>query len=604
MGSYKNFKVDRKKYSKGIKDIYKQPKNVNNIKEIKSKNERLIEGFKLWTSFYRENIHRFAEDYLGLKLHLFQKILLYLMNYISFFMYIAARGQGKSYLIAVFCICRCILYPGTKIIIASGTKGQAKLIITQKIEKDLYLNYPNVRREIKDIKSSNNECVVIFQNGSTIEAVTSTDNSRGYRGNILILDEFRLIKEENLKKVLRPFLNVNRQPPYLKNPKYAHLIEENKEIYISSAWFKNHWIWEKLKAFRNSMLRGKSYFTCALPYQLSVHHGLLSKKRVEEMKTEDDFDEIAWLMEYECLFFGESENAFFKLDDIQKCRTIVKPFYPIDHLEYLNSKGKRKKSTKQDGEIRVIGVDVALMGGDDNDNTVFTCMRLLPNGDQYIKQVPYIETLNGMHTEKQAIRLKQLFEDFEADYVAMDTLGNGLSLYDDCAKVLYDEERDVEYPAWCAMNNEEMKNRALDKNALPVIFSIKVVKAEVNHEIAMYLKTSFEKKTIKLLIGDIEGKDYLTEKHGYLNKSPEEQAKLIKPYVQTTILVNELVNLEYEIKSGFVKLRETGRNRKDRFSSLAYCNYFAKQLEAKLKKKQEDVNPLQFFFIKNPKYKA
>ncbi|MEX0595919.1 MAG: terminase, partial [Candidatus Paceibacterota bacterium] len=76
--------------------------------------------------------------------------------------------------------------------------------------------------------------------------------------------------------------------------------------------------------------------------------------------------------------------------------------------------------------------------------TVFTVMRLIPEKDEYIRQVVYIETMNGQHSHKQAVRLKQLYYDFESDYVAMDTSGNGLSLYDDCAKILYDEERDVE----------------------------------------------------------------------------------------------------------------------------------------------------------------
>jgi hypothetical protein len=594
MAGYKNFQVDRNKYTKGIKDIYKKEKQYNKANENLSKSEKLRNGFKLWTSFYRENIHRFAEDYFGLRLHTFQKILLFLMNHITFFMYLAARGQGKSFIIAVFCCIRCVLYPNSKIILASGTKGQAKLIVTQKIEKEL-MQYPNIAREIKDIKSSNNEVIVYFQNGSTIEAVTSTDNARGYRGNILILDEFRLIKEDNLKKVLRPFLNVTRQPPYLKNPKYAHLQEENKEIYISSAWFKSHWMWDKLKAFRNSMLKGKSYFTCAFPYQLSVHHGLLSKKRVEEMRTEDDFDSITWLMEMECLFFGESENAFFKLEDIEKCRKLVKPFYPANTLEYVKSKGKIRKIKKQDGEIRLIGVDVAMMGGSENDNTVFTCMRLLPNGNEYKRQVPYTEVLNGQHSEKQAIRLKQLFNDFDADYVVMDTSGSGISLYDDCARVLYDEARDVEYPAWCALNNDEMKKRALDRNALPIIYSIKVVKQEVNHEIAVSLKTAFEKGKIELLVNEIQGKEYLAEKMNYLEMKVDEQVAMIKPYLQTTALVNELVNLEYEIRNGYVKVKEVGRNRKDRYSSLAYCNYYAKLLEERLHEQEEEYE-FGFFF--------
>lgn len=66
----------------------------------------------------------------------------------------------------------------------------------------------------------------------------------------------------------------------------------------------------------------------------------------------------------DCLFFGSSEKAFFNFEDIHKCRTLVKPFYPTDVLEYISGKTKGKKdiASKQSGEIRIIGADVAMMG--------------------------------------------------------------------------------------------------------------------------------------------------------------------------------------------------------------------------------------------------
>lgn len=583
------FQVDRNKYKKGIKNIYKKERNYNKSNENKIKKKSLREGFKLWTSFYRSNPHRFAEDYLGLKLHLFQKIMIYLMFHTSLWELIAARGLGKSFLVATFAIIRCILFPSTMIVIASGTKGQAKLIVTQKIEKEL-MQFPNIAREIKEIRTSNNDVRVVFQNGSTIEAVTSSDNSRGYRAHILILDEYRLVKKSIYDKVLRPFLNIQRKPPYTYKPEYSHMVEENKELFISSAWYKNEWIWDHFKSTFNNMLKGREAFVASFPYQLSVHHGLLSKKRVEMMRSEDNFDPVTWMMEMDSLFYGESEKAFFNLNDLQKNRTIVSPFYPLTNIEYLDNKEKRtKKKTKsrQEGEIRIIGVDVALMGGQANDSTVFQCARLIPSSDGYTRHVSYIETMNGQHSETQAIRLKQLYEDFQSDYVVMDTLGNGLSLYDDCAKVLYDEDRDVEYPAWSAFNNDEMKNRALDKNALPIVFSIKVTKSEVNHEMAMGLRSDFERGKIKLLVDEINAKDYLSDKKGFNNLSPEEKTRLITPFIQTTSLINEMVNLEYKMQSGYVKLFETGSNRKDRYSSLSYLNYYARILEKELLGEEE-----------------
>ena len=94
---------------------------------------------------------------------------------------------GKSYLTALFCVVRCILYPETMVLLSAGSKKQAGMIITQKIEmmrrQSVVLN-----AEIEDIKSTSDEISCIFKNGSVIQAIVSGDNGRGFRGNILIVD--------------------------------------------------------------------------------------------------------------------------------------------------------------------------------------------------------------------------------------------------------------------------------------------------------------------------------------------------------------------------------------------------------------------------------
>lgn len=90
-----------------------------------SRIDRIMEGAACWASFYRHNPHRFAKDYLHVELKLFQKILLVMMNMCNVVAFIGSRGIGKTYLSALFCTIRCILYPGTKICVASGTRGQA-----------------------------------------------------------------------------------------------------------------------------------------------------------------------------------------------------------------------------------------------------------------------------------------------------------------------------------------------------------------------------------------------------------------------------------------------------------------------------------------------
>ena len=84
----------------------------------------------------------------------------------------------KSYIIAIYCVIRAILFPQSNIVLSSGTKGQARLIITEKIFA-LKNNSPNVAREISEFKTGANECYVAFKNGSKITAVTSGDSARG-----------------------------------------------------------------------------------------------------------------------------------------------------------------------------------------------------------------------------------------------------------------------------------------------------------------------------------------------------------------------------------------------------------------------------------------
>lgn len=556
------------------------------------------ENMMNWVGYWRKNPQRFASEYLGLNLHLYQTIMLYMMNKVSYFMYIAARGAGKSFIIAVYCVIRCILYPNTNIVVSSGTKGQARLIISEKIVF-LYNNFEGVRAEIgdkKNIKTGMNETEVLFLNGSKISAQTSSDNSRGLRCNILIMDEFRLIKKDIIDEVLKPMLNVVRQPPFMSKPEYAdYPQEENKQIYISSAWYKTHWMWKEFQSFVQSMLKDKDYFAVDTPYQLSLHHKLLSKAVVDAERTSATFDKTRWDMEYEALFVGENDRGYFKLEDINNCRTISKAFMPPTAQEFIenNRRSSPKKLSNipridKDSEIRLVCLDVALMGGNKNvknDSSAFTCIRLIQEGASYRRDVLYLESIvKTISTDDLAIRLKQLYHDFEADYVVLDAMGNGLGVFDAVCKILYDEERDVEYPAWSASpdasNHEEMNERN-KTTGLPVVIPYKA-DARLNHEMAVGLRTALENKKIRFPINDIEQREFLVDKGGFLAKSIEQQQRELYAFQQASALSNELIALEYEVRSGYIKIKEVGTATKDRYSSLAYGNIYASELEKKL----------------------
>lgn len=438
-----------------------------------------------------------------------------------------------------------------------------------------------INREIKEVKASANEASVIFWNGSTIECVTSTDNSRGYRSNCLVLDEYRMIKKDILDSVLRKFNASPRKPPYSVKDEYSHLpLEINKELYISSAWFKSSWAYEKFIAYRNSMCKGKSYFCCDLPYTVPLEHGLLTKESVDAIKQEEDMDEISWKMEMEGIWYGESSSSFFKSNEINPLRTLKRAFYPPTSLEFIKEKGKYKSNIpKLNGEIRIVSADIALSAGKENDNSVYTCMRILPDLDDFKREVVHIESHNGLSSTNQSIKLKELFYDFEADYLIIDSQGVGISVFNELQKSQYNNDRDVEYEAFTCFNEDKTVDKQMARGSLPVVYSLKVTNSQMNHEITMGLKDAILKGKLSLLLNNLEAKDMIIENNNKLINNGIEQARLLKPYLQTTLLINEMINLEYTLTSGLVRVHEKGNARKDRYSSLAYANYLASILE-------------------------
>lgn len=260
---------------------------------------RVLEGVAMWAAYYRSNIHRFVEDYLHVSLKLFQILLLVMMDRCATFVFIACRGLGKSFISAIFVVCRCILYPGTKVCISSGTRGQSNNVL-EKIMHELVPNSPELANEIDISKTqiSSANAIITFRNGSYIKVVTASDSGRGNRAHILLLDEFRMIRKDIIDTILKKFQASPRHPGYLDKPEYrgrADLLERNKTLYLSSAYYQDHWSYVRCKDSCRFMLdENRSNFVCGLPYQLAIQEGLLMEDDVIEQISETDFNEIKW----------------------------------------------------------------------------------------------------------------------------------------------------------------------------------------------------------------------------------------------------------------------------------------------------------------------
>ena len=305
----------------------------------------------------------------------------------------------------------------------------------------------------------------------------------------------------------------------------------------------------------------------------------------------------------EALWFGSNENAFFDFSDISKNRKIKYPMLPDELTAKLNNSSLIKIPPKQNGEIRILSADIALMSSKkhNNDATSIFINQMIPNkAGKYSSNIVFPRTDEGLRTDDQALIIRKLFSEYQCDYLVQDTAGIGLGVYDTLASDIVDPDTGEIYPALSCCNNQEMADRCVVPGADKVIWAIKA-NAAFNSDAAFLLREGFRSGRIRLLVDEFECEEYLSDIKGYGSMSPSDKVRLQLPYINTTLLINELINLQHEEVGGKIKIFEKSGMRKDRYSSLSYNYYVALQIEQKMNKKRaRNLDNQRMFEIRAP----
>lgn len=575
---------------------------------ILSDHEKLRQIMK-WVAYYRKHFSNFVYDYLGITcLKWFQDGLLEEMEANTNCMYLAARGQGKTYLIALYICCRCILYPKTRVVIAAGFRNQSAKVI-QKIIGDIMMESPNLAMEIKNYSTNETNPFIDFRNGSTVRTATAKESARSMRSHILIIDEFRMVDLSVITTVLRRFNAAPRQPRFMDKPKYKNYpLEMNKEFYLSSAWYTSHWSYEKMIDYARKMLAGKQkYFVCALPYQLSIQERLYSAEAAQNEMSESDFNELLWSMEMECLWYGDKDGSFFHFDTISANQTIDYPMLPSELSSMIKS-DKISIKPKQHKEIRILSADTAVMPTTKrkkNDATSIFINSLTPTkGQRYISNIIYGDVFEeGMHTLDQAAKIRRLYEEYECDYIVIDIKGVGFGIADTLLRDIVDPLTGERYPPLSCCNDPTFASRCTDPHAPKVIWAIQATQ-KFNNDCAVRLREGFRSNRIRLLKSQNECEELLSALKGFNSLSVQSKSDFMKPYYNTAMFINETINLDIEINGTDIKVHERSGKRKDRYSSLSYNYWVACELEAKLRRNHSLTIKKSDFTFRAPNTKA
>lgn len=579
------------------------------------------ENVKKWITRYRRNWDLFAEEVLQIKLYPIQKIIIHMMGISQEFMAIATRGSAKSFLCglgALICFC---IYPYSEIVITSSTIPQASKLVEKKIRDELikklspYLLYMYENEYIVITKSNTSDggayTIENKLNGSTISVLACLESSRGARSTLNIYEECRLLKKSIIDSVFEPMGHA-RQAKYLLNPKYntRRWQEKARSFYITSARYSYEWFFKKYQDIFDSYFTSKheTYIPFAEDIFAAIDDG--SRTWADYRKNKKSMSESDFRMEILNEMFSENEDAYFDYKSFKE-NQVLTTAAKLPTLKNIFSGQLKSLPVKQNGEIRLVVSDLAFSGNNSrekNDNTVFICMSLHWKDFRFERHVDYIETKPGGGADKTVLRLKELFHDYEADYLVMDNRSGGEVVYDYLSGKTPHPTRGMWNDSGFTVSTEkdlqvvtdgkiaELAGRTIDKNAIPCMIPF-IATSENNSLAWQSLKKQLETNNIKFLISMQDKQSEMEDSGEYFNMTGEQLAEFLAPYGQTELLIQEAVNLSAEFRNGLVRLSEPRSGTKDRAIVLAYANYIAEKIDTRynqsLQNKDDDLADIQ-----------
>ena len=492
------------------------------------------------------------------------------------------RAYSKSFLSMMVLMLRCILYPGAEMFVTTGGKEQAASITIAKIEEICRLIPPlanEINWERGVTKKTKDDAEYVFKNGSKINILAARPSSRGQRRTGGLMEECVLIDGDILNEVIIPTTNVDRLLP--DGTRHPEELINKSQVYITTAGWKNSFAFDKLiELLIQSILEPEQAMIMGGTYETPVIEGLLNEDFVDQLKMSGTFNEESFDREYRSIWSGDAENAFFSAEKFDKYRILNVPEY--------EPTGRSAK-----GAFYVLGVDVGRLGCTTEVNVFKVTPQ--PKGAA-TKSLVNLYTFDAEDFEAQAIHLKNLYYKYKARILSIDANGLGVGLIDFMTKAQVDPDTgDILPPFGVAGGTSEdvketykkIKGENIEQDAM---FLIKA-NAPINTEMYSYAQTQMASGKIQFLIDEATAKTKLMSTKKGQNMSPEQRNEELRPFVLTTALKAQLLNLVESNDGVNIILKQDSRGiPKDKFSAFIYGLYWIKKEEERLRKRKNKGN--------------
>ena len=405
------------KYLKEIKDVNAE---LSQLKGFLNDKEAKISLAK----FLRANIGFSTELISGVKLAPYQEIHIKALLNRNFNLCVFGRGCGKSFIAAVFCFLQCVFEPNTKILIAGPTFRTARFIFNN-LEKIVNSKGAELLAQCFGAKTRRNDQFEWEINGGSIVAIPlNGEKIRGFRANVLVLDEFLLLPEEIVKNVLMPFLvapqNIKERMEIRENE--DKLIEEglmkesermvfentSKMIALSSASYTFENLYKIYNEWTERITDNEkgeaTYFVSQLSYE-ALPEEMIDKTIIEEAQAGGS-SHSGFLREY-CARFTDGSDSYFNAKKMEECtlKTGEKP--------HTLMKGNPNKKY-------ILGIDPNMS---DSPNADYFAMAIMEY-DEEKQQGILVHTYAGLGNLKNHVNyLHYIIKNFNIVFMILDNAG-------------------------------------------------------------------------------------------------------------------------------------------------------------------------------------
>ena len=361
--------------------------------------------------FLRSNIGITTELISGIKLWPYQEVIIKAMLNRNFCLNVWGRGASKSFSAAVFCFLQCIFEPKSKILIAGPTFRTARSIFNS-IEKITESKGADLLMQAFGAKSKRNDEYDWSINEGSIKAIPlSGEKIRGFRANVLVLDEFMLLPEDIIKNVLMPFLIVPQdiQERISIREQEDDLISQgamteadrmefkntSKMIALSSASYTFENLYKTYKEWCDNIYSKEptsaTYFVSQLSYE-ALPPEMIDSSITEEAQN-GGASHASFLREY-CAQFTDGSDSYFSMKKMEECTL---KFEERPHSQIKGDSGKQYILAMDPNMSDSPNADYFAMGileidRENKNDTLVHCYAGLGSLNTHIKYFHYLMT--------------------------------------------------------------------------------------------------------------------------------------------------------------------------------------------------------------------